>query len=51
MEGIETEEELHFTKRVFADTLQGFYFYKPMELQDFYEVMSAKYNEEKDIQS
>lgn len=45
MEGVETKEELNLTENVFADTLQGYYFYKPMEIQDFYEVMSSKYNE------
>lgn len=35
-EGVETEEELGFIKAADCDYIQGYYFYKPMEVEDFY---------------
>ncbi len=35
-EGVETKEQLNTLKMAEADLIQGYYFYKPMELHEFY---------------
>ncbi len=39
IEGVETEEELQMAKETNCDFIQGFYFYKPLELDDFYNLI------------
>ena len=46
MEGVETEEELHLVRQMQCDLIQGFYFYRPMELQDLYPLLSRSVLEE-----
>lgn len=36
VEGVETEEELSIVRKTRCDVIQGFYFYKPMELKELY---------------
>lgn len=36
VEGVETEEELRMVTEAGCDTVQGFYFYKPLEIADVY---------------
>ena len=36
VEGVETEAELKMVTEAGCDTIQGFYFYKPLEIQDVY---------------
>lgn len=38
-EGVETKEQLEFIKNTMCDYIQGFYFYKPLELEDFYPLL------------
>ena len=38
-EGVETEKQLEFLRRVGCDHIQGFYFYKPMALEDFLKIL------------
>ncbi len=38
-EGIETESQLNMIKKAGANYMQGFYFYKPMEIEDFYDLI------------
>lgn len=38
VEGVETEEELKMVTEAGCDTVQGFYFYKPMEIADIYKL-------------
>ncbi len=40
VEGVETEKELNMVKKTGVNMIQGYYFYKPMELEDFYNVLS-----------
>lgn len=43
VEGVETEEELSVAIKVGCDMVQGFYFYKPMELNDlFFEIIKEE---------
>ena len=41
-EGVETGEELEILKSSGCDLIQGYYFYKPLELNDFYEILPEK---------
>lgn len=36
IEGVETRAELDFALNIGCDMIQGYYFYKPMELEEFY---------------
>ncbi len=36
-EGVETEDELSIVSKAGTDLIQGFYFYKPLEIQEFYD--------------
>lgn len=38
-EGIETEEQVEFLKNNHCDLAQGFWFYQPMPMQDFFELV------------
>ncbi len=40
IEGVETEEELILVKNAGCDYIQGFYFYKPIEINDFYDIIA-----------
>ncbi len=40
-EGVETAEELRIVRLTGCDLIQGFYFYRPMELSDFFRRMDA----------
>ena len=41
-EGAETEEEIQFLKQEHCDAVQGFYYYKPMPLDDFILLLKKK---------
>ena len=41
-EGVETEKEFEILKDSGCDLIQGYYFYKPLELNDFYELLPKK---------
>ncbi len=38
-EGVETEEDLMLVKEAGCDVIQGYYYFKPMELPDFYDLV------------
>ncbi|WP_026517230.1 EAL domain-containing protein [Butyrivibrio sp. MC2021] len=38
-EGVETEEQLKFLREADCDFIQGYYFYKPMPVEDFREIL------------
>ncbi|MDO4710370.1 MAG: EAL domain-containing protein [Peptostreptococcaceae bacterium] len=38
-EGVETEAELEIIRGAECDMIQGYYFYKPLELRDFYRIL------------
>lgn len=40
VEGVETEYELSAVRQTDCDMIQGFYFYRPIELEDFYRRMA-----------
>lgn len=44
VEGVETQEELQIVRQTECDFIQGFYFYKPLELPDFYRILRSKDN-------
>ncbi|RRD93935.1 EAL domain-containing protein [Clostridiales bacterium COT073_COT-073] len=39
VEGVETEKELQIVTEAGCDFIQGYYFYQPMELTDFYDLL------------
>lgn len=39
VEGVETQEELQIVRQTECDYMQGFYFYKPLELEDFCRIL------------
>ncbi len=39
MEGVETDEDLSIIRQAQCDMVQGFHFYKPLELRDFYRLL------------
>lgn len=39
-EGVENKREVDALKEAECDMIQGYYFYKPMELQDFFEIVA-----------
>lgn len=41
-EGIETKEQLDFVKKAGCHVIQGYYFYKPMQLEDFDQLIELK---------
>ena len=41
-EGVETKEELTLLKDSGCDLIQGYYFYRPLELNSFYELLPGK---------
>ena len=41
-EGVETEEEFSVIKASGCDLIQGYYFYRPLELKNFYELLPGK---------
>lgn len=41
VEGVEKEEELQIVQQTDCDLIQGFYFYKPLELDDLYSVLKS----------
>lgn len=41
VEGVETEEELKMVTEAGCDTVQGYYFYKPMEIPDVYNLFAS----------
>lgn len=41
VEGVETEEELAVVTDAGCDYIQGFYFYQPLELRSFYDILKA----------
>lgn len=42
VEGVETQEELQIIRQTECDYMQGFYFYKPLELEDFCRILRGK---------
>lgn len=42
VEGVETETELKMVTKAGCDTIQGFYFYKPMEISEVYKLFIDK---------
>ncbi len=40
-EGVETKEQIDFLKECNCDSVQGFYFYKPMNLEEFTDVLES----------
>ncbi len=48
-EGIETETELEIVKSTGCDSIQGFYFHKPMEVPEFLQLLMIKRNKNEDI--
>ena len=49
IEGVETKEELQVVRQMHCDFIQGFYFYRPTELQDLYPLLekAAQVREER----
>lgn len=43
VEGVETDDELTIVRQTDCDMIQGFYFYKPLELERFYEVLKTAF--------
>jgi hypothetical protein len=41
VEGVETEEELNMVTEAGCDTVQGYYFYKPLEISDVYKLFAS----------
>ena len=41
VEGVETEEELNMVTDAGCDTVQGYYFYKPLEISDVYKLFAS----------
>lgn len=41
-EGVETEEDLSIIENTGCDMIQGFYFYHPMEIKDFFKLFTKK---------
>ena len=39
VEGVETEEQVNYLKRVGCDVFQGYYFAKPMPIEDYEELV------------
>ena len=39
VEGVETKSALEIIKKTDGDMIQGFYFYHPLELEDFYKTL------------
>ena len=41
-EGVETIEEVNILKRIGCEMVQGFYYARPMEKEQFFEVIAAE---------
>ena len=41
VEGVETEKELNIVTEAGCDSVQGYYFYKPMEIPDVYKLFAT----------
>ena len=41
MEGVETEEELELIRQTGCDYIQGFYFYRPMEIDALFDTLAS----------
>lgn len=41
-EGVETDEQVEFLRELGCDMIQGYYFYRPMPMQDFEAIISKK---------
>jgi putative sensory box sensor/GGDEF/EAL domain protein len=41
VEGVETEKELHIVTEAGCDSVQGYYFYRPMEIPDVYKLFAT----------
>ena len=41
-EGVERKEDIEFLSTIGCDTVQGFYFYKPMPMKDFFALLDEK---------
>ena len=39
-EGVEEQEEVRIVREMGGDMIQGYYFYRPLELGDFYRVLN-----------
>lgn len=39
VEGVETEQQLEFLKKLGCDFVQGYYFYKPLPVEEFVELI------------
>ena len=46
MEGVETEFQNHLVKEAGCDMIQGFYYYKPIEVEQIYQLLAEKYQKE-----
>ena len=46
VEGVETEQQRQLVKDAQCDMIQGFYFYRPTELQDVFEIARKQHEEE-----
>ena len=42
VEGVETDQELQTVLEAGCDYIQGFYFYRPMEISDFFALLEKK---------
>lgn len=42
MEGVERKEEWDLIRKTECDFIQGYYFYHPLELDEFYQVLEEK---------
>lgn len=45
VEGVETEDDLQIVRQTECDYIQGFYFYKPLELSDFFSLLQNDHHE------
>lgn len=50
-EGVETERELKFMREMQCDFIQGYYFYSPEELDDFYKLLKSERDRERKCSS
>ena len=45
MEGVETDFQDEIVKESGCDLIQGFYYYRPMELEQLYRLLAEQYEE------
>lgn len=48
MEGVETEFQNELVREAGCDLIQGFYYYKPMEVEQIYQLFAEQYGEHKE---